>query len=230
MPVFFLGILRNMMHAAIFDMDGLLFDTERLCCDAWRAVSAESGWALEDSLFISCVGRNNRDTREIVMKALGDGFPYEEFDLKARAWMKARMAEAGPPVKPGVRELLGFLSGRKIPIALATSTSEASARWMIERAGLTAFFGAFAFGSEVRNGKPSPDIFLLAMNRLGVTAAASCVVFEDSPAGIKAAHSAGMKPVFVPDMVQPGSDVLSLVWKRIGRLDEAASGDFYRGL
>lgn len=219
-----------MIHAAIFDMDGLLFDTERLCCDAWRAVSSEAGWELEDSLFISCVGRNSRDTREIVMKALGEGFPYGEFDRKARVWMRDRMDEAGPPVKPGVREILGFLSGRKIPIALATSTGEASARWMIERAGLTDFFAAFAFGSEVQNGKPSPDIFLLAMNRLGVSMASSCVVFEDSPAGINAAHSAGMKPVFVPDMVQPGADVLSLVWKRIGRLDEAASEEFYRGL
>ena len=219
-----------MIHAAIFDMDGLLFDTERLCCDAWRAVSSDSGWALEDSLFISCVGRNTRDTREIVMKALGDGFPYEEFDLKARDWMRARMAESGPPEKPGVRDILGYLSGLRVPIALATSTSEASARWMIERAGLTGFFGAFAFGSEVRNGKPSPDIFLLAMDRLGVSRPDSCVVFEDSPAGIIAAHSAGMKPVFVPDMVQPEQRVLSLVWKRAARLDEAARDDFYRGL
>lgn len=211
-------------------MDGLLFDTERLCCDAWRNVSSDSGWVLEDSLFFSCVGRNNRDTREIVMTALGDDFPYEEFVRKARDWMMVRMNESGPPVKPGVRELFVFLAERTVPIALATSTSEASARWMIERAGLAAFFSAYAFGSEVHNGKPAPDIFLLAMNRLGVSRPDSCVVFEDSPAGLIAAHSAGMKPVFVPDMVRPGSEVLSLVWKSIGRLDEAAREDFYRDL
>ena len=219
-----------MLNAVIFDMDGLLFDTERLCCDAWRSVSTEAGYRMEDKLFISCVGRNNRDTREIVMQALGPEFPYEEFRIKAGAWMMARMKENGPPEKPGIRALLDFLKSNDIPVALATSSSETSARWMIERAGLTPYFDAFAFGSEVEHGKPEPDIFLLARDRIGDVRAQSCAVFEDSPAGLKAASSAGMRPIFIRDMVDPDPEVLALVWKRIGTLADAASSSFFHDM
>ncbi len=216
-----------MVDAAIFDMDGLLFDTERLCCDAWRDVSSASGYLMEESLFLSCVGRNDRDTRTIVLKALGESFPYDEFKVKAGEWMMRAMHRGGPPEKPGIRPLLGFLRDRGAKIALATSTSERHARWMIERAGLSPFFDACAFGTEVERGKPSPDIFLLAMNRLSLSAPERIVVFEDSSAGIEAASKAGMKPVFVPDMVNPPEAVLALVWKKIERLDEAANEAFY---
>jgi HAD superfamily hydrolase (TIGR01509 family) len=220
-----------MIRAAIFDMDGLLFDTERLCCDAWRAVASAAGYAMEDELFFRCVGRNNRDTKGIVLDALGPEFPYDDFNRDAKAWMQARMAENGPPEKPGIRRLFDFLKSSNMPIALATSTSEKSARWMIERAGLSSYFTAFAFGSEVERGKPEPDIFLLARDRIGaateVRRSDECAVFEDSPAGLRAAAAAGMKPVFVKDMVTPPAEVLALVWKEIRSLDQAASEAFF---
>lgn len=216
-----------MIRAAIFDMDGILFDTERLCCDAWRAVSAASGYTMDDGLFFSCVGRNNRDTKDLVMSTLGPSFPYDAFNLEAKQWMLDRMSLNGPPEKPGVRALFDWLSAAGIPIALATSTSEKSARWMIERAGLSRYFDAFAFGSEVRKGKPEPDIFLLARDRLGSMPVSDCAVFEDSPAGIRAASTAGMRTVFVMDMIRPEPEILSLVWKEIGSLDQAANEDFF---
>lgn len=216
-----------MLRAAIFDMDGILFDTERLCCDAWRAVSGKAGYTMDDRLFFSCVGRNNRDTKALVMQTLGSEFPYDAFNLEAKQWMLDRMTVSGPPEKPGIRQLLDWLVSAGIPIALATSTSEKSARWMIERARLSQYFGAFAFGSEVEKGKPEPDIFLLARNRLGVADSAECAVFEDSPAGIRAASRAGMKPIFVMDMIRPEQEVLSLVWKEIATLDQAANKGFF---
>jgi len=219
-----------MLHAAIFDMDGLLFDTERLCCEAWKAVSEKDGYAMADELFFSCVGRNNRDTRELVMKACGPEFPYERFRDEAREWMHARMDVNGPPEKPGIRTLFEFLKSRNIPIALATSSSETSARWMIDRAGLTPYFSACAFGSEVEKGKPAPDIFVLALSRLGSMPAEKCVVFEDSPAGLRAADAAGMRSVFIRDMIDLEAAVLARVWRRIERLDEAASDQFYQDM
>ena len=216
-----------MIDAAIFDMDGLLFDTERLCRDAWRDVSSAAGYKMEDSLFLSCVGRNDKDTRETVLAALGESFPYDTFKERAGEWMMRSMRDDGPPEKPGVRELLGFLRDRGVRVALATSTSERHARWIIARAGLSSFFQACAFGSEVERGKPAPDIFLLAMRRLSLSNPDRIVVFEDSAAGIEAAAAAGMKPVFVPDMVVPSEALLSKVWKRIPRLDDAAHEDFY---
>lgn len=208
-------------------MDGILFDTERLCCEAWRAVSAKAGYKMDDALFFSCVGRNNRDTKSLVMKALGPDFPYDAFNLEAKQWMLDRMTESGPPEKTGIRPLFDWLSEAGIPIALATSTSEKSARWMIERAGLSRYFGAYAFGSEVEKGKPEPDIFLLARDRLGAIKSGECAVFEDSPAGITAASKAGMRPVFVMDMIRPKPEVLSLIWKEIQTLDQAANADFF---
>lgn len=215
-----------MIGAAIFDMDGLLFDTEILCSEAWKAVSARGNYRVADGLFFSCIGRNHRDIKSIVLESCGDDFPYERFTTETREWMMERMAELGPPEKRGIRPLFDFLKARQVPIALATSTGEKSARWMIERAGLLPYFDAFAFGSEVERGKPAPDIFLLARDRLGDIPASSCVVFEDSPAGIRSAFTAGMKPVFVKDLLQPDPEVLAMVWRQIGSLDEAASEVF----
>lgn len=217
-----------MIHAAIFDMDGLLFDTESLCCNAWREVAGKAGYRMQDSLFLECVGLNSRDTRERVMNEMGPDFPYDDFGNLARQWMRSHMESDGPPLKPGTITLLEYLVSRDIPVALATSTSESSARWMIERAGFVRFFNAYAFGSEVENGKPAPDIFLLAMKRLDVENPLDCVVFEDSEAGLRAAQAAGMLTVFVPDMVEPTRAVLEKVWKRIESLDEAANDEFYQ--
>ena len=217
-----------MIRAAIFDMDGLLFDTEVLCCNAWRTIAGNAGYAMPEDLFLSCVGLNIRDTRTRVIREMGENFPYDEFGTEARTWMQSRMEADGPPLKPGGTTLLEFLVQSSIPTALATSTSEKSALWMIERAGFTRYFNAYAFGSEVENGKPAPDIFLLAMKRLGVSNPAECVVFEDSAAGLRAAQSAGMRSVFVPDMVEPPGEVLARVWKRIETLDEAASDEFFQ--
>lgn len=208
-------------------MDGVLFDTERLCCSVWSDAARDAGYSIPDETFRSCVGRNDADTKRIVFDSLGYDFPYEEFRLRTRAAMRSCMEKDGPPVKKGAGDLLKFLTEGHIPVALATSTSEESARWMIERAGFTRFFSAFAFGSEVLCGKPSPEIFLLARDRLGIADSASCVVFEDSPAGIRASYAAGMKTVFVPDMVSPDKEVLDLVWKQIPDLGAAASPVFF---
>jgi len=140
------------------------------------------------------------------------------------------MTVNGPPEKPGIRPLFDWLTAAGIPIALATSTSEKSAMWMIERAGLSKYFSAYAFGSEVEKGKPEPDIFLLARNRLGEMIPEECAVFEDSPAGIRAASRAGMRPVFVMDMIRPEPEVLSLIWKEIETLDQASNENFYLGM
>lgn len=219
-----------MLHAAIFDMDGLLFDTEQLCCEAWKTVALEGGYRIEDEVFFACVGRNTRDTRTIVMDRCGPDFPFDAFNEKAREWIRRKMEENGPPEKPGIRRLFDYLRSRNIPIALATSTTESTARWMIEQAALSPYFSGWAFGSEVERGKPEPDIFLLAKERLGIADASRCVVFEDSPAGLNAALAAGMKPVFIRDMIDPDPALLSRVWKKARSLDEAASDSFFSDL
>lgn len=226
-----------MIDAAIFDMDGIIFDTERLYIDAWRSSALEAGFEMKDRFFLSCVGRNDRDTRSLTLSEFGESFPYDAIHEKTRTKIFSRMEREGPPEKRGIRTLLEYFRDRKVPIALATSTSEQSARWMIERSGLTGYFTAFAFGTDVERGKPAPDIFVLAQERIAASSGSHgrlhvsrICVFEDSEAGLRAAQAAGMRSVFVPDLVEPDTRVLERVWKRISRLDEAAWDGFYSGL
>jgi len=215
-----------MIHAAIFDMDGLLFDTERLCCRVWTEVSAAAGYQMDERLFMSCVGRNSRDTRDLVISSLGHNFPYDALTKKVEERLIEIMNHDGPPRKPGATELLNNLHQARIPFALATSTSQQSATWMLQKAGFLSFFSALAFGNEVIKGKPSPDIFFLAAKRLSEACnrdlyPSNIAVFEDSPAGIRGARKAGMLPVLVPDMVFPDADVRSMAWKEIKSLEQA---------
>jgi beta-phosphoglucomutase-like phosphatase (HAD superfamily) len=218
------------IKAVIFDMDGLMFDTERLCMWAWNQVAGELGREIPESTYMACVGTNNRDTRRIILDELGADFPYEEFYSRARVLMRQEMDRAGPPEKTGLRTLLEFLAKHRIPAAVATSSSRETALWMIDRAGLTGYFTAFAFGNEVTQGKPAPDIFLAALDRLNQARSATagnpqnedtailpallpaqCIVLEDSPAGLTGAAAAGMNPVFIKDIAEPSADVLALV-------------------
>lgn len=139
-----------MIHAAIFDMDGLLFDTERLYCDAWRIFAAEAGYPITEEQIHSFIGRNHQDTHALVRDCFGPDFPYADFSLKTRNWINASMAVNGPPEKPGIRQILAFFRSQSIPVALATSTSEKTARRMIEQAGLTSFFRPSPSGARFR--------------------------------------------------------------------------------
>ena len=139
-------------HAVIFDMDGVLFDTERLCASVWSECSRVAGYAISDEVFRMCVGRNDADTRELLRETLGSEFPYDTFKERVRLEMKSVMEANGPPPKKGAAALLQYLSDNQIPAALATSTSEETARWMIDKAGFSRFFSAYAFGSEVSKG------------------------------------------------------------------------------
>ncbi len=214
-----------MIEAVIFDMDGLLFDTEKLCMEMWQAVGEKEGIDFSDELFYKCIGRNNKDTKEIVLDSLGRDFPYDDFRKRASEAMRDVMEKLGPPKKKGLDELFSFLKQHNVKTALATSTSRENATWMVTKAGLFSFFDAFAFGNEVASGKPEPDIFLLAAQRLNAEPS-KCIVYEDSEAGLKAAHNAHMRSVFVKDLLEPGDDVLSKIWKRCLSLD--ASIDILR--
>lgn len=197
-----------MNRAVIFDMDGLLLDSERPYRDAWLAVSSQKGYPLSESIYLQAVGRDDRDTREIFCTEFGNDFPYDEICADVRAFMDRQTGQGGHALKDGVVDLLEYLAQHSIPCAVATSTMRHKALARLGQANILRYIRDVSGGDEVTKGKPEPDLYLLAAKKLGI-APAQCLVFEDSAPGARAAHKAGMRVIVVPDLMEPPDDVRS---------------------
>jgi HAD superfamily hydrolase (TIGR01509 family) len=206
--------------AVLFDMDGLMLDTERPAVSLWLRAARESGWAIDESVPMSTIGLNEANTRASVMAACGPSFPYDTVRARLIDLYQEYFEREGIAHRPGLLPLLDTLADLRVPLAVATSTVRAEAMEKLSRAGISDRFTVFACGDEVTRGKPEPDIFLLAASRLSVEPS-DCVGFEDSTAGLRALAAAGIRSVFVKDMTEPPTDVLATVWRRCGDLSEA---------
>lgn len=193
--------------AVLFDMDGLMIESERALLDCWREASTELRLELDDALWLSFVGHSDRVCHDRLRERL------PEAQVQALlAGLKVRYdarVEAGLPIKAGVFELLALLKQRGIPRAVGTSTRRPRALQKLELAGLLPHFDTIVTGSDVAHSKPAPDIYLLAARQLGV-APERCIVLEDSAAGVRAALAAGMTPIQIPDLVAPDDEVRAL--------------------
>ncbi len=196
------------IHGAIFDQDGLLFDTEIIFERSWRQTGAELGLDVPDALPHACCGCGRNELPAVIQRFFPsvDAAAFIERALN-RAW-DAQMAST-PVLKPGVRELLAFCRARGVRTAVASSSVRRLVEHNLSASGLADLFDVVVTGEDVTRGKPAPDIFLLAASRLGVDPAA-CLVFEDAFTGIRAAHAAGCRPVLVPDRLQPTPEILAL--------------------
>jgi len=177
-------------HAVIFDMDGLMLDTERLAPRAWSDAATAVGVDFDLALIVPMVGRNFRDCATLIVDRHGPDFPTADL---MRAWHVAYDAiveREGIALKPGLLALLDWLEAEGIPKAVATSTRRDRAQAKLAQTALLPRFVALIGGDEVANGKPAPDIFLAAAERLGEDAA-GCLVLEDSEPGVRAALAAG---------------------------------------
>ena len=140
----------------------------------------------------------------------GERFCYQPLKQRSREIFLKRVSEEGVPIKKGLVELLEFLKSNNLKIAVATSTSAPTAHKIIRMAGVYDYFDAFVCGDDVRNGKPHPEVFLTAAERLSLPPT-ECVAFEDSINGIKSAHSAEMTTVMVPDYLQPTEEIIPMI-------------------
>ncbi|MCM1193032.1 MAG: HAD family phosphatase [Butyrivibrio sp.] len=208
------------MKAVVFDMDGVLFDTERLCQDSWLVVAEEDGLPGMDEIFPQCIGRNANDSRKIVMDAYGEDFDYQGFRQRASDWFWEYIEKNGLPMKPGVREILAWLQKEGRLIGLASSTRRSTVLNHLEQAGIGGYFSAVVTGDMVEHSKPRPDIYLMACKELGVEPAQAYAI-EDSPNGIRSAYAAGMAPLMVPDMIAPDEEMVRLskrIFKDLGEV------------
>lgn len=216
-----------MTHAVIFDMDGVIFDTERIWIECWSPVGKAHGIKnIETVLRDECVGITAAAMKAALLKTYGADFPYDQYVKEASAVFHARY-DHNLPMKPGVRTLLDFLRQAGLPVALASSTPTKTVRQELGDAGLLPYFSVIAGGEEVSRSKPAPDIFLLAAERLG-TAPGLCFVIEDSFNGIRAAHAAGMRPIMVPDLLCPDAEMRETAEAILPSLAEVV--DYLRGL
>lgn len=194
-----------MFQAVIFDMDGLLLDSERPIRDAWIEVGREIGVMLDAPTYQRVIGRNMTDVHAILGEVFGVEV-YQRASARVADLLEERHARQGYAAKAGAGELLAWLGERGVNCGLASSSYRAKILRRLGQAALLDHFAAIAGGDEVARGKPSPDVYLLAAERLGVDPAA-CLAFEDSDNGARAALQAGMKVVIVPDLIQPHPEV-----------------------
>ena len=181
-------------------MDGLLLDSERPIRDAWLSAAAELNAPLTEADYLSVVGRNEREGDARLLEVFaGNAALLGATRQRADALIGERFGAAPFDVKPGALRLLRALHGAAIPCAVASSTAHREVERRLERAGLLGFFDAVCGGDEVARGKPEPDLYLLAVERLGVEAR-HCVAFEDSNYGARSALAAGLAVIVVPDL------------------------------
>ena len=205
-------------EAVVFDMDGLMLDSERAINECMARAASDLGHDLPASLWLQMIGGGDGLCRRLLTDRIGADATVE---LLARAEaMYDVVADAGIDHRPGIVDLLDWLVARGIPRAVATSTRRPLAMRKLAAAGLLPYFAAVATSSDVAAQKPAPDVYLLAASKLGV-APARCLVLEDSPTGVRAALAAGMTPVQVPDMLVPDDAARALGHRIVASLGDA---------
>ena len=194
--------------AVVFDMDGLMLDTERMAERCWAAAASTLGISFDTALIPAMIGRNSRDSRQFVLAHYGDDYPIDTLMQESRSQFDAIAEREGIAVKPGLHALLDWLELVGISRVVATSTRRERALHHLEKCALRSRFHALVGGDEVVLGKPAPEIFLLAADRVGVQPG-DCIVLEDSEHGIRGALAAGMIPIMVPDMLPPSDELMA---------------------
>jgi HAD superfamily hydrolase (TIGR01509 family) len=209
------------IRAVVLDVDGLMLDTEGISRVAWQRALAEWGLSITDGQYLQLIGRTVPDVGKIMRAWFGADTPFDSIYARKLALVDEAIAAQGIPQKAGLAEFLAAVDALGLRKAVATSTARERALYKIQLARVPGTFDAVAGGDEVANGKPAPDLFLLAARRLGIPPQ-ECLAFEDSDAGAVSAHAAGMRLVIVPDQKPPSTEASAAAWRIIPDLNQAA--------
>lgn len=205
------------MKLAIFDMDGLIFDTERLTKRKLIDKMKERGYELTEDVFMEMLGANAEKNKEILNREYGMDYPHQEiFDAVREAIMDDVRAN-GVPIKQGIPELLEYLKQKNIRCVVASSTKSVFVNEYLQISKLDKYFDAVIGGDMIQKSKPAPDIFLKACE-VADTKPDEAVVFEDSENGIRASVSAGIPVVCIFDMKRHGQEIQDMC---MGCFDDA---------
>ena len=208
----------NKIKAIIFDMDGVIFDTETVYLKVWSDVFEKYGYKMTKEIYASVLGTGRENVKKVFLNCFGDNLPIDDMYIEKDENLATEI-EKGVPLKLGVYEILEYLKENNFKIALATSAISERAFKQLNQANIEGFFDVIVCRDDVIKTKPNPEIFLKAANKLGVSPE-ECVVIEDSSAGIEAAVNAGMVPIHVVDLKEADEKILSNSYKSFEDLNE----------
>ena len=197
--------------AIIFDMDGVILDSETISDRTWAITQKEMGLTTDKDYINMCRGTNHNDTLQILREVFGADFDAEKYMQRCVDLFYKIEETEGIPLMPYAKEILEYLKP-KYTLALASSTNGRAVQRQLTNAGVIDFFKTRTTGEQVVHSKPDPEIYLIACRSIGFEPA-ECVAVEDSPNGIRSAHAAGIPVIMVPDKIQPTPELEALCWK-----------------
>lgn len=215
--------------AAIFDMDGLLLDSEPLAKKAFDTVCEQFGLGDMSDVFMQFVGTNTEKGNAVIKQALIGAIDANEFNATWRGLYGSWVEHQAVPLKAGVKEVLEHFKVHNIPMAVATSSQTAIAEHKLKKSAILDYFEIVIGGDQLTHSKPDPEIFLKAATSLSCEPE-NCIAFEDSPNGVKSAVAAGMTVVQIPDMIKPDAALLDLGHIVIDEISDVLSFDFQKQL
>lgn len=200
------------IKAVIFDMDGILIDSESICDQIWYRLAEQMNLSNIQDAIQENRGCNEKQMAQNLCNRYGKDFNCPKFFSDFSEYFHEIEFSKGIDLLPDVKETLDYLKSKDYKLGLATSTRRQTATRQLTNCKIFDYFSAATFGDEVTCSKPHPEIYLSVANKLGV-APCECVGVEDSPNGIKSCHAAGFKSVMVPDRIEPTEEIIKLCWK-----------------
>lgn len=198
----------------IFDMDGLMFDTERIAGIAYKRAAKECGYPITDETRYQLLGRSKADGRRIVKEVMGDDYPADTISELSHRYKDEYISEHGLPIKKGLVELLTYARSKELRIAVASSSAIDTIEEYLKLADLRGYFDFIISGDQVKHSKPDPEIFLKACEYFHVETN-EAIVLEDSKSGIMAAVNGNIPVICIPDILEHDEEITKLTYKTL---------------